>query len=333
MKKTWVFIVVLFTIGLAVLLGIALGRYSSQSLSGEMADAACAVSMTEIIASAQGDVYAPVEGEETVVAESQDLVTYSVEGDVITGPIETSILNNLSDEQNDVTLQNAAWDLFARLIPSKDRQMIVQYNIFTDGYSNTLAAVDQNPDDPSQWILEIDIADIKDKDSFLFTLIHEYAHLLTLNDSQVIPDQEIVDNPNDFSLQLKKAAACPTYFTGTGCSYTDSYIHAFYTRFWLDINDEWKKIDVLLYNEEGDDSLYYDGLYNFYKLHQDQFVDDYATTHPTEDIAESFAYFVFSPKPTGNSIKEQKIAFFYEYPELVELRANILSNMCLIQDK
>jgi hypothetical protein len=59
-------------------------------------------------------------------------------------------------------------------------------------------------------------------------------------------------------------------------------------------------------------------------------VDDYATTHPTEDIAESFAYFVFSPEPTGDSIKDQKIAFFYEYPELVKLRQSILQGGCSI---
>jgi len=51
-------------------------------------------------------------------------------------------------------------------------------------------------------------------------------------------------------------------------------------------------------------------------------------THPAEDIAESFTYFVFTPKPTGNSIKEQKIAFFYEYPELVKLRSDILNGAC-----
>ena len=136
-----------------------------------------------------------------------------------------------------------------------------------------------------------------------------------------------MDDPTNLSLQQKKAAACPTYFTGTGCSYSDSYINTFYTRFWLGINDEWEKIDSLQYNPE-DSTPYFDGLYSFYKSHQDQFVDDYATTHPTEDIAEAFAYFVFTPKPTGDSIKEQKIAFFYEYPELVQLRENILNGAC-----
>jgi hypothetical protein len=217
--------------------------------------------------------------------------------------------------------------MFTDLIPQKDRRMVVQFNVFTDGFENTLAAVDQEKDNPSEWMLEVDIADLQKKDALMFTIIHEYAHLLTLNASQVTPDQEIVDDPYNLSLQADKAAACSNYFAGTGCSHEDSYIHIFYNRFWADINDEWAKVDALQYGTE-DLTPYYDGLYHFYKTHQNQFVDDYSTTHPTEDIAESFAYFVFSPRPRGNSIKERKITFFYEYPELVQLREDILNGAC-----
>lgn len=265
-----------------------------------------------------------------VEPQSYYLATYSVEGDEIIEPVLEPVPNNLADEQKDIALQTEAWDVFTTIVPAQDRQMLVQYNVFTDGNSNTLAAVDQNLEDPSKWILEIDIADLADRDALLFTLIHEYAHLLTLNATQVIPDQEIVDDPMNVAMLEEKAAACPNYFAGTGCSYPDSYIHTFYNRFWVDINDEWKKIDALQYGE--DDMLYFDGLYSFYKTHQDQFVDDYATTHPAEDIAESFTYFVFAPKPTGDSIKEQKIAFFYEYPELVQLRENILNGACSLKE-
>jgi hypothetical protein len=47
-----------------------------------------------------------------------------------------------------------------------------------------------------------------------------------------------------------------------------------------------------------------------------------------EDIAESWAFFVLSPKPELKSIADEKILFFYEYPELVELRTQILNNIC-----
>lgn len=328
MKKNITFIIVSFAIGMSILMGFALGKYSLPILAAENVNAACSAEMTAIIASAQGDVYDMTDTPDNYAEpEAQYLVVYAVNENAITTPVFQSVSSDLVDEQKDTTLQYTAWDLFTALIPPQNRQMVVQYNVFTDGYSNTLAAVDQKRETPSEWMLEIDIADLEDKDSLFFTLIHEYAHLLTLNSSQVIPDQEILDDPANLSLQEKKAAACPNYFTGNGCSYADSYLQAFYTRFWLNINEDWEKVDALQYGSE-DLTPYYEGLYSFYKSHQDQFVDDYATTHPTEDIAESFTYFVFTPKPNGNSIKEQKIAFFYEYPELVQLRADILSGAC-----
>jgi len=328
MNKNITFVIVLFAIGLSVLLGITLGRYSSGILAVENVNVSCSVTMTEIIASAQGDVYSMAEtSDDYVEPETYYLVVYSVDGNEIVKPKFETVPSDLKDEQEDAALQNTAWEVFTTLIPAQDRKMVVRYNVFTDGYSNTLAAVDQNHADPTQWILEIDLADLEDKDALLFTLVHEYAHLLTLNSSQAIPDLELLDDPMNLSLQRSKAAACPNYFTGNSCSYADSYMQAFYTRFWQDINTDWEKVDALQYGTE-DLTPYYEGLYSFYKSHQDQFVDDYSTTHPAEDIAESFTYFVFSPKPMGNSIKEQKIAFFYEYPELIQLRENILSGAC-----
>ena len=68
---------------------------------------------------------------------------------------------------------------------------------------------------------------------------------------------------------------------------------------------------------------------DFYKIYQDQFLTDYAATSPLEDIAESWAFFVLSPKPELNSIANEKILFFYEYPELVALRQEILDRLCV----
>jgi len=327
MKKNLNFIIVLFSLGLFILSGAALGGYISGRLVAYTPNASCAATMKDVIASAQGDVYNMEGVSDYVEPELYYLAAYSVQRDEIINPAFESVPTDLKDEQKDSALQNQAWKIFTELIPFQNRQMIARYNVFTDGFENTLAAVDQVRDNPSQWVLEIDIADLKDRDALLFTMIHEYAHLLTLNASQVTPDQEIVDDPYNLSLQESKAAVCPNYFAGNGCSHADSYIHAFYNRFWLGLAPEWEKIDTLQYETE-DLNPYYDGLYHFYLTHQDQFLDDYSTTHPAEDIAESFAYFVFGPKPTGNSIKEQKTAFFYEYPELIQLRENILNGVC-----
>ena len=328
MKNLTVLLVIIL-ICLAIAGGYAIGIYLSASIDRDT-DESCPNIMADIVQSAQGNVYEAVDPN-YIDPTMYDLVTYSVNGDEIINPVfDTTIPNDLKDEQQNSALQKRAWQIFATLIPAKDRQIVSQYKVFTDGFEETLAMVDLT-DDFTQWIVEVDIADLENKDQFMFTLIHEYAHLLTLNASQVTADQEVLsdllnDNPN-LALLERKTAACPEYFTGGGCSLPNSYINAFYDRFWLDINDEWKQIDALQYAD--DPNPYYAGLYNFYLTHQDQFVDDYATTHPTEDIAESFTYFVFSPKPVGNSIRDQKIAFFYEYPELVELRRNILNSVCL----
>ena len=292
--------------------------------------ASCKITMTDVIASAQGNVYDMSNVADYSEPDFHYLTSYSVDGDSIIEPVYRSVPPDLADEQNDRASQDQAWQIFTALIPPPDRAMIAQFNVFTDGFENTLAAVDQLPDDPSQWMLEVDIADLRNKDALMFTLIHEYAHVLTLNATQAPTDMEIVANPTDRSLLDQKAAACPTFFTGYGCSYEESYINAFYNRFWLNIDPEWEKINVLQY-DAGDLTPYYNGLFEFYKAHQDQFVDDYATTHPDEDIAESFAYFIFSPRPAGDSIKEQKIAFFYAYPELVALRREILSGACSLE--
>ena len=312
-------------VGLAIVGGFAIGKVVSASVAEDALVASCAIEMANIIQSAKGSVY-QVSPADLIEPETYYLASYEVRGDILADPDLRSVPSDLKDEQNDRNLHEEAWELFTLIIPPQDRAMVTEYIVFTDGYSNTLAAVEQTPDNLELWIVEVDIADLKDRDALLFTLIHEYGHLLTLNAGQVTPDHEIFKDPKNLSLIETKAALCPDYFAGDGCSQPDSYLNQFYQRFWVEINDEWKTVDALQYTDEP--IVYYEGLYDFYLAHDDEFVDDYSTTHPTEDIAESFAYFVFSPKPLGNSIKEQKIAFFYQYPELVELRTYILDNVC-----
>jgi hypothetical protein len=302
-------------------------RWAKQAVHSDdlLAPASFPPVRADIIQSAQGDVYA-VDDLDYVEPETHKLVTYQVHGDQITDPKFEVVPDDLVGEQHDVKRQQEAWSLFATLIPPESRQIISQFVVITDGKDDTIAAVDYAEDDLAHWALEVDIADLDDKDALTFDLVHEFAHLLTLNKTQVSFDEELAKNPDDQTLLKNKAALCSDYFTGMGCSLPDSYVNIFYKRFWGQINAEWERIDALQYKD--DLTPYYNGLHDFYESHLDQFVDDYAATHPTEDIAESFAYFVFSPKPSGNSVKEQKIKFFYEFPELVKLRDDILKGTC-----
>ncbi len=291
--------------------------------------AVCPNLMADIVQASQGSVYGPDSGgASSANTDWQTLVTYQVDGNQISDPSYEKVSRDLKSLQQDTTSQQAAWDLFAGLIPPEDRQMISEYQVFTDGPSNILAAVEQAPNDPAKWMIEVDEADSQNKKELVFTLVHEYAHLLTLNADQVPPDIAVFNNPDDQNLYDKKVAACPTYFPSEGCSKPNSYINTFYDRFWINIVNEWKKIDAL--STADNQNPYYDKLYAFYQAHQDQFVDDYAATNTSEDMAETFAFFVLSPKATGDSIRDQKIIFFYAYPELVQLRSQVLKNLCTL---
>jgi hypothetical protein len=169
----------------------------------------------------------------------------------------------------------------------------------------------------------VDIVDSDDKLDLTYTLIHEYAHLLTLGPNQVTPSMAVFNNPDDNDIYYEEASACPVYFPGEGCSNRDSYINAFFNRFWADIHEEWQDINLI-----EDDDEYYEALDNFYYDYEGRFLTDYAATNPEEDIAEAFSFFVLSPRPGWSTIAEEKILFFYDYPELVRLRDEIISGIC-----
>lgn len=73
---------------------------------------------------------------------------------------------------------------------------------------------------------------------------------------------------------------------------------------------------------------YRTALDEFYANHRAQFVSPYAATNPREDIAESWTEFILRPKPSGTSIADQKVLFFYEFQELVQTREEIIQGVC-----
>lgn len=252
------------------------------------------------------------------------IVTYLISGNEINDPSFESVPADLQDEQDDTAAHERLWEYFSNLIPLENRGDLAEFSVMTDGQDNVLAAVAQTYNDPSLWGLEVDIVDSQDYDYLSYTLVHEFAHLLTLAPDQVPPSEAVFNNPDDNDIYLNEVSACPNYFPGEGCSNSNSYINQFYDRFWVNIYDEWDSINL-----EEDDDIYYQRLDDFYYNYQDQFVTDYAVTHPAEDIAESFSFFVFGEKPAGDTITEQKMLFFYNYPELVDLRLKIINNLCV----
>ena len=118
------------------------------------------------------------------------------------------------------------------------------------------------------------------------------ANNKTYDENAVMPE-----NPSSFeenTWQLKK----------------DGYLYKFVDRFYKDIyaNDDWIDEDL-------------------YEKYPDEFVSEDAATNQGYDLKYSFSAFVTEDEPQGFSIAEQKIRFFYDFPELTELRENLRKNI------
>ena len=268
------------------------------------------------------EVIVPLEGdfEDFDSTAENAIIIYEIDGNLIVNPQEASVSEDLLAYQADTDNHQKIWVYYANLIPPAQRTNLTQFVIFTDGAEEVMAAVEQDSNDPAKWVLAVDIVDAENPQELTYTLIHEFGHLLGLDAEQVDPDEDIFEDPYNDEIYAEAAAACLTYFPGEGCSRADSYINMFVQEFWVDLLDELEEIN---YIEDDDD--YYAALDDFYEQYQDQFVTDYAATNPGEDIAESWTHFVLQPKPAGNTVSEEKVLFFYDFPELVELREQIVA--------
>lgn len=194
--------------------------------------------------------------------------------------------------------------------------MVDKLMIYTDGPENYLAWVRPSTDRSEKWTISFDILDSEVPLYLTETLVHEVGHIVTLNATQV-PVTDAYYNGE------QNPAICKQYLMVEGCSTKDSYINQFYQRFWINIYKEWQQID-----KAQDSDEYYTMLENFYRRHPFEFVSAYAVTNPKEDIAESWKDFMLHPKPTGDDTSDQKILFFYEFPELVQVRQEIMDGLC-----
>ena len=253
--------------------------------------------------------------EDTEVVE-QDIISYSVVGNKL---VTSEILSD-DEEYKEFSKEEERhahlWSLFTSVIPLENREMVKEFVLFTDGMDSTLGYVSPLPTDTEHWQLAIDFQDTSNLKDFYYTLVHEFGHLLTLNHGEVPPSSK-TDLLGSEIEQAKET--CGTYYALQGCSNEDSYIYNFYKEFWTERYDEWLEMDVASTETAQRE---------FYDKYIDDFLTVYAVSQPEEDIADSWTHFVFSKKPISpTTIAQKKTAFFYNYPELVELRETILKNL------
>ncbi len=200
----------------------------------------------------------------------------------------------------------AIWQHITELLPhSEYLSSLNEFQIASDGIGETLAFVAQDETDQAQWLIAFDSDDFTTADDpeFVHTVIHEFSHLIFLHTRQ---------------LNAQPENQCQTLFIDEGCSEEHSFLFHFYQRFWTSVIDEHRQAEQAL--QDGDEDS---ALIKFYQKETSRFVSEYAATDPIEDIAESFTYFVLTQRPTGHSIAEQKILFFYQYKNLLTIRHHI----------
>ncbi|MFY0630633.1 MAG: hypothetical protein JXR05_09645 [Flavobacteriaceae bacterium] len=205
--------------------------------------------------------------------------------------------------QNDVTKHQELWGLTKNVVPLANRNKMSEFMIYNGSVTGSAGYVVETKQDLSEWQMGLAINYADDQNELVYTIIHEFGHILTLNDTQV-----------DASIS---SGACSSYFTGEGCSKNASYINKIFELGWKDVWSEFQQAQ----NNQADHQA-------FYEKYRDRFVTNYASTNPGEDIAEVFATFVTrNDKPTGTTIAEKKILLMYDHSELVELRNYIRTNL------
>lgn len=243
----------------------------------------------------------------------------------LTNVARPAVAEYLKPYQADTNLHYRIWDYYTKIFPNISELHLSYMTVYVDASENNHSA--RIGDLGGQWRLYVNLLAFVSPEATFEILTHEYGHMLTLNQTQ------LQNTKNEYSWDRKQEAfdkmqaMCKDrFFTGYDCTTEESYLNAFGSRFWIgEVYNDWVKIflqtdhDAEAYNAEQD---------KFYTKYSDQFVRSYAATNPREDIAESWTRFVLSPKPTGTSIADQKILFFYEYPELVQMRINIIQNIC-----
>jgi hypothetical protein len=240
----------------------------------------------------------------TAQGEEGALSLYAINGNDITKIKDYQVSNDLLSFQQDVVKHQDMWAYFTQLIPLNARVEIVEFEVIHGGGELLGYVTPIDETDLSRWRMGLaidaigDLSQVDLKTEFAYTSIHEYGHVLTLNDKQVDA--------------AKGQGSCGTFHTGEGCSNSNSYINELYNIGWADIIDEFNAIS----NENQAE--------DFYNKYQDRFVTPYAASNPGEDVAEVFSVFVTADNPpTGNTIADQKVKAMYNHPELVALRDEI----------
>ncbi|MEO1290210.1 MAG: hypothetical protein AAFV93_20865 [Chloroflexota bacterium] len=228
---------------------------------------------------------------------------------------ELTLISGDADE-----LHEDLWILLIVLLPTDYvERYIVEYSVFDS--EDTFAYVGELEED--RWEFGISVNDDPER---ALTIIHEFGHIVSLNNTQydtystIISDNEDPLTDDEYFDRLEEdIEACPTIAFEDGCAIAGSYIELFTEEFWTE-----EAVEQIVYMELDDPAAV------FFDENPDAFVTEYAATNPIEDFAESFSYFIGLDEddfPFDDAYEmDAKILWFEQFPELVDMRESIRGN-------
>ncbi len=181
----------------------------------------------------------------------------------------------------------AIWAQATSIIPPVWLSRVRQFSLVDGQPAGTVAIVHQSGVDPDRWILTIDIQDADNERLMVETLVHELAHLITLDSAEATFD-------------YRQQGECEGVDIDLGCAHAGSLLARWAEAFWTDLPEP----------------AVYD---------RDEFVASYAATAAHEDLAETFLHWVIGSDMTGRPGVEAKFAFLDQQAELIGIREQLLA--------
>jgi hypothetical protein len=178
----------------------------------------------------------------------------------------------------------AIWEIVDATWPDSQRDELAQVSVVREEPRGLVGVV--HPSVSGGWILSLDVADLSDRALIEETIVHELSHAVTLDDDV---------------FRFGDDTGCRGVTMSLGCADDGTILARFAARFWSD------GADGATPTSAPDPS---------------GFVNDYASSAPHEDLAETFTAWVLGWPVDGATI-EAKIEMLAADPELAGLAGEL----------
>ena len=229
--------------------------------------------------------------------------------------VEAAFVRRGSSVGADRALHDELWAEWSSMIPPYWSRRVARFEVASDGPGGIAAAVQRLDRAGDRWLLSVDPVDaVERRDTYVHTLVHELAHIVTLGAGRVEVD------PQPAATLVEQAARCEGPPVTEGCAGAGTVLAGFSERWWdLDVVGGSDGVATI-----GDRE---DATVARYLAARDSYVSAYAASSPGEDVAETFVAMALDLPQAPGSVAADKVAFLRADPELFSLADRIRATL------